>query len=226
MRTIMLVTRQPDLAQLVPELERGGLSATLLTPERLAQVADERHPDALLLDMRGMPPQASQLLVSEYVERSVVIVAIIDLEGLAQVTGDTPLDDFFVAGGDARELTGRVLRALWRRHGVDAENTVQVGALHLDLSNYKVTVAGDPVVMTFKEYELLRFLAMNAGQVFTREQLLNRVWGYDYFGGARTVDVHIRRIRAKIEVHGHELIETVRNVGYRLVAERPAKPVD
>jgi DNA-binding response OmpR family regulator len=77
-------------------------------------------------------------------------------------------------------------------------------------------VDGEPVVMTFKEYELLRFLAMNTGRVFTREQLLNRVWGYDYFGGARTVDVHIRRIRSKIEVRGLSFIETVRNVGYRM----------
>ncbi|MBN9493957.1 winged helix-turn-helix transcriptional regulator [bacterium] len=80
--------------------------------------------------------------------------------------------------------------------------------------------------MTFKEYELLRFLAMNAGRVFTREQLLNRVWGYDYFGGSRTVDVHIRRIRAKIEIRGHAFIETVRNVGYRLVADARAESVE
>ena len=109
-------------------------------------------------------------------------------------------------------------RELHRRHGIDTENFVRCGALTIDLANYRVTVAGESVVLTFKEYELLRYLAMNAGRVSTREQLLNRVWGYDYFGGARTVDVHIRRIRSKIEIHGNTFIETVRNVGYRLVA--------
>ncbi len=86
----------------------------------------------------------------------------------------------------------------------------------IDLANYKVTVAGQPVELTYKEYELLRFLMSNPAKVFTREQLLNRVWGYDYFGGARTVDVHIRRLRSKIELRpGDAFIDTVRNVGYR-----------
>ena len=92
---------------------------------------------------------------------------------------------------------------------------MRCGALTIDLSNYRVTVDDDPLVLTFKEYELLRFLAANKDKVFTREALLNRVWGYDFYGGARTVDVHIRRLRSKIEDRTHTFIETVRNVGYR-----------
>ena len=87
------------------------------------------------------------------------------------------------------------------------------------MANYKVFVGQQPVSLTFKEFELLRFLMMNRGKVFTREALLNRVWGYEYYGGARTVDVHIRRLRSKIET-GAVYIETVRNVGYRFPTDR------
>ena len=85
----------------------------------------------------------------------------------------------------------------------------------IDTARCEVTVAGRPVLLTFKEYELLRFLASNPGRVFSRDSLLNRVWGYDYFGGDRTVDVHVRRLRSKIEPLGYSFIETVRNIGYR-----------
>lgn len=226
MRTVFLVTRHQDLARFGPALERSGLSAPTLTPDRLASVADTQHPDAVVLDLRDLPASAFNILVSEFNERSVIVICVLEADALDRLGVDLPIDDFLVLPAEPAELARRVERILWHRHGIDSENFVSVGTLQLDLSNYRVTVGGEPVVMTFKEYELLRFLAMNAGRVFTREQLLNRVWGYDYFGGARTVDVHIRRIRAKIEIHGHEFIETVRNVGYRLVSDptkgRPA----
>ncbi len=93
---------------------------------------------------------------------------------------------------------------------------IRHGSLSIDLERYKVTIDGDVVDLTFKEYELLRFLASNPGKPYTREALLNQVWGYDYYGGSRTVDVHVRRIRSKIERH-EQFIDTVRNVGYRFV---------
>lgn len=219
MRTVILVTRHPDVAGLGVALERAGLSARVVSPDRLA--ADEAHPTAavVVLDLRDIPPAAFNILSETYTENGVVLLVLVPEEQIDRVTVDLPVDDFLVLPVKAGELIRRIERSLWRRHGIDSENFVHCGVLTLDLSNYRVSVAGEPVVMTFKEYELLRFLAMNTGRVFTREQLLNRVWGYDYFGGARTVDVHIRRIRAKIEIHGRSFIETVRNVGYRLVAE-------
>ena len=87
--------------------------------------------------------------------------------------------------------------------------------LVIDLANCEVRVGGKIVELTFKEYELLKFLARDRGRVFSREALLNKVWGYDYFGGDRTVDVHVRRLRSKIEISGQTFIETVRNIGYR-----------
>jgi two-component system alkaline phosphatase synthesis response regulator PhoP len=173
----------------------------------------------VVLDLRDIPPAAFNILSATYAEEGVILIAVVAGEQLDRVTVDLPIDDFVLLGTPPEELARRIERTLWRKHGVDSENYVRCGALAIDLSNYRVTVDEEPLVMTFKEYELLRFLAMNAGRVFTREQLLNRVWGYDYFGGARTVDVHIRRIRAKIEIRGHAFIETVRNVGYRLVPE-------
>ena len=92
------------------------------------------------------------------------------------------------------------------------------GALVIDLASYKVFLDGSPVELTYKEYELLRFLASHPDRVFRREALLDKVWGYDFYGGARTVDVHIRRLRSKLEHGGHTFIETVRSVGYRFRA--------
>ena len=219
MRTVFLVTRHPDVARLASPLERAGFSAPVIAPDLLAD--DETGPsaDVVVLDLRDVPAAAFNVLSPIYVENGVVLLVFAGDEQFERLTPDLTVDDFLTLPPNAAELVKRIERALWRRHGVDSENFVHCGALTLDLSNYRVTVGGEALVMTFKEYELLRFLAMNAGRVFTREQLLNRVWGYDYFGGARTVDVHIRRIRSKIEIHGHSFIETVRNVGYRLVAE-------
>jgi DNA-binding winged helix-turn-helix (wHTH) protein len=125
-------------------------------------------------------------------------------------------DDFIVHPALAEEAVARVRRAIWRKSGVESDNTLRAGDLTMDLANYKVFIAGRPIDLTYKEYELLRFLATNRDKVFTREALLNRVWGYDFYGGARTVDVHIRRLRSKIEDgQHHTFIETVRNVGYR-----------
>lgn len=224
MRTVFLVTRHPDVARLGPELERAGFSAPVMLPEKLAK--DELGPsaDVVVLDLRDIPPAAFNILSATYTEEGVILVAMVAPEQFDRISVDLAIDDFVLVTAPPEELARRIERALWRKHGVDSENFVRCGALTLDLSNYRVTVDEEPLVMTFKEYELLRFLAMNAGRVFTREQLLNRVWGYDYFGGARTVDVHIRRIRAKIEIHGHSFIETVRNVGYRLVAEAKKTP--
>jgi DNA-binding response OmpR family regulator len=219
MRTVFLVTRHPDVSRLGPALERAGFSAPAIAPDKLASDDVVPRADAVVLDLRDIPPAAFTLLSSTYAEHGVALLALVPDDQLERITADLAIDDFLVLPAGAGELARRIERALWRKHGIDSENFVRCGALTLDLSNYRVMVAEQSLVLTFKEYELLRFLAMNAGRVFTREQLLNRVWGYDYFGGARTVDVHIRRIRSKIEVGGHAFIETVRNVGYRLVAE-------
>jgi DNA-binding response OmpR family regulator len=129
-------------------------------------------------------------------------------------------DDFVVAGSSAVEVEAR-LAHLFRRTGRGKQHDLIVyGPLALNLETYQAALEGRVLDLTYMEYELLRFLAAHPGKVFTREVLLSRVWGYEYYGGARTVDVHVRRLRAKLgEEHAH-LIETVRSVGYRFGAVR------
>jgi DNA-binding response OmpR family regulator len=114
----------------------------------------------------------------------------------------------------ADELRARIARARRRVHGIEEDDVVRVGALEINLATYQVQIGGRPVDFAYMEYELLKFLATHPGRVFSREALLNRVWGYDYYGGARTVDVHVRRVRAKLGSE-HSRIRTVRSVGYR-----------
>ena len=129
-------------------------------------------------------------------------------------------DDFVLFGSSVAEVDAR-LAHLFRRTGRGKQHDLIIyGPLALNLETYQAALGGRPLDLTFMEYELLRFLAAHPGKVFTREALLSRVWGYEYYGGARTVDVHIRRLRAKLgEEHAH-LIDTVRSVGYRFGAVR------
>jgi DNA-binding response OmpR family regulator len=129
------------------------------------------------------------------------------------------VDDFVIEPVDALELELRVRRLLRRGKTSDSSEQMACGDLTIDLAKCEVTVGGRPVVLTFKEYELLKYLVGNQGRVCTREALLDRVWGYEYYGGDRTVDVHIRRLRSKIEDATHTFVETVRNIGYRFRAE-------
>ena len=124
-------------------------------------------------------------------------------------------DDFCVLPSRPAEISARMEHLLWRAGRAGAPDVIEHGPLVLNLETYQAAVAGRVLDLTYMEYELLRFLAAHPGKVFTRETLLNRVWGYEYYGGARTVDVHVRRLRAKLgEEHAH-LIHTVRSVGYR-----------
>jgi DNA-binding response OmpR family regulator len=117
------------------------------------------------------------------------------------------------------ELNLRVKVALSRAGRYDDTDAIQRGDLRIHPHTYEVFMNGERVDLTLKEYELLKFLATHAGRVFTRDVLLEQVWGYDYYGGMRTVDVHVRRLRAKLEREGHTFIETIRGVGYRFVVQ-------
>lgn len=124
-------------------------------------------------------------------------------------------EELLISPFTAAELEARIVRARRQLGGSEEVRRVRAGSLEVDLATYQVTVGGEPVDFAFKEYELLRFLVTHPGRVFSREALLNRVWGYDYYGGARTVDVHVRRLRAKLGSEHAGRIRTVRGVGYR-----------
>ncbi|MDA8267898.1 MAG: response regulator transcription factor [Actinomycetota bacterium] len=128
---------------------------------------------------------------------------------------DDLFDDFCVLPAHPQEVAARLAHLFVRTGRGLRPELIEIGPLVLNLETYRAAVAGRVLDLTFMEYELLRFLAARPGKVFSRETLLSRVWGYEYYGGARTVDVHVRRLRAKLgEEHAH-LIETVRSVGYR-----------
>jgi DNA-binding response OmpR family regulator len=129
-------------------------------------------------------------------------------------------DDFCATPCDPRELEARLSHLYWRTGRGLRPELVEYGPLVLNLETYQASVATKPLSLTFMEYELLKFLATHPGKVFTRETLLSRVWGYEYYGGARTVDVHVRRLRAKLGEEHANLISTVRSVGYRFGQSR------
>jgi DNA-binding response OmpR family regulator len=129
-------------------------------------------------------------------------------------------DDFCLTPFQPKELEARIAHLFWRTGRGTRPELVEYGTLVLNLETYQAAVAGRPLDLTYMEYELLKFLATHPGKVFTRETLLSRVWGYEYYGGARTVDVHIRRLRAKLGEEHANLISTVRSVGYRFGQSR------
>lgn len=147
------------------------------------------------------------------------VIAIISDDFLDRIINFHAIDDFITEPWNISELNTRIRRVAGRRNNGEKANgsteEIYIGDLQIDIASCEVTLCGKKLALTFKEYELLTFMARNRGRVFTRDVLLNEVWGYDYYGGDRTVDVHIRRLRIKIEDAEHTFIETIRQVGYR-----------
>ena len=133
---------------------------------------------------------------------------------------DDLFDDFCLAPFHPRELEARLKHLFWRTGRGTRPELIEYGDLVLNLETYQAAIDTEPLDLTYMEYELLKFLASHPGKVFTRETLLSRVWGYEYYGGARTVDVHVRRLRAKLGEEHAGLISTVRSVGYRFGQSR------
>jgi len=148
--------------------------------------------------------------------RSVPVLLLLPEKDFSRINGHLArVDDFITEPFSAGEVALRFNRLLARQRKGTDENCIRLADLVIDTERVEVWLGGQQIVLTFREYELLRCLAAQPGRVFTREVLLDRVWGHDYFGGDRTVDVHIRRLRAKLEDSGHTFIDTVRNIGYR-----------
>ena len=206
----------PELAQ---ALDLGGYpwksaasaeDATRIEPDdgwAGAIVVADADPDAAFtmcrtLRRRDIPLEPVLLLVSG--------VQLADLE-----LRDDLFDDFCLTPFHPRELEARLKHLFWRTGSGTRPELVEYGPLVLNLETYQAAIEAKPLDLTYMEYELLKFLATNPGKVFTREILLSRVWGYEYYGGARTVDVHIRRLRAKLGEEHANLISTVRSVGYK-----------
>jgi DNA-binding response OmpR family regulator len=149
------------------------------------------------------------------------LIVVVTEAGLPAITADWGLDDVVLASAGPAELEARLRMAAGRMAVDAADAPIDAGRLHIDPLAFSATVSGRRLDLTFKEFELLRFLAQHPEHVFTRERLLREVWGFDYLGGYRTVDMHVRRLRAKLA--GEEwMLVTVRQVGYKLAAARRA----
>jgi len=151
-------------------------------------------------------------------EPLMLLVVATQLDGL-ELREDL-FDDICVLPLRTAELEARLRHLFWRTGRGTRPELIEYGQLILNLETYQAAIGGRPLDLTYMEYELLKFLATHPGKVFTREMLLSRVWGYEYYGGARTVDVHIRRLRAKLTEEHAGLIHTVRSVGYRFGQSR------
>lgn len=214
MLQVVFVTKAGEHAsKLTAELGRNDVVCWLAdSAESALAQADRRHPDALLVDL-SVIPESDHFCGNLRREKKFPVLAITSVETAFNLDGT--IDDFVVSPVNPREVEARLKRLVHNRPMKEAQAQITAGNLEIDTEKYEVYVSGRPVALTFREYELLRFLAANPGRVFTRDALLNHVWGEDFFGGDRTVDVHIRRLRSKIEDDTHAYIETVRNIGYR-----------
>ncbi len=218
MASILIVSGNAEKARLVASyLAQGGHSPAVV-PDAAQAVAslEERPAQAVLVDVEGKADGSSEGLLTRLRGASrAPIVVLMDQADLSRYEPATGIDDFVAWPCRPEELLARVRHVLRRAGVADTKGLIRVGELSIDPEQYKVWVAGVPATLTYTEFELLRLLATSPGRVLSREKLLSQIWGYDYFGGDRTVDVHIRRLRSKIEAWGHSFIETVRNVGYR-----------
>jgi DNA-binding response OmpR family regulator len=214
MQAILVVGEGESVRQLARELADAGYQVTVHRRDEATQALDFSTPAAIVVDLSDGTGVGELAGPADGPDKT-PLLALVPAQAIGARPLDPAVDEFALLPLQSNEVTLR-LRRLLDRHGlIDSPDVLRQGALSIDLAGYRVFVDGVLVELTFKEYELLRFLATNPDRVYTREALLDKVWGYDYFGGARTVDVHIRRLRSKIERGGHSFIETVRNVGYR-----------
>jgi DNA-binding response OmpR family regulator len=195
-------------------------------PAEVAALADAPPADAILVDARRDLAQARSLcLLLRTASLDAPLLAVVTEGGLAAVTAEWGADDVILHTAGPAEVEARLRLAIGRKATLApaAPDEIRSGDLAIDEATYTARLRSRALDLTFKEFELLKFLAQHPGRVFTRAHLLQEVWGYDYFGGTRTVDVHVRRLRAKLGAEHEALIGTVRNVGYRFV---PAKGGD
>lgn len=218
---LLLTNTLAPSAEVVPAL--GLLSHHVrILPAEASALVDAPQADVVIVDARRELAMAKSLCrVICTTGISSPLLAVVTEGGLAGITSDWGIDDVLLDTAGPAEVEARLRLALGRTAETAPEEggPITAGALVIDEATYSVRLRGRLLDLTYKEFELLKYLAQHPGRVFTRSQLLQEVWGYDYFGGTRTVDVHVRRLRAKLGTDYEVLIGTVRNVGYRFVPE-------
>jgi DNA-binding response OmpR family regulator len=215
----LLTSATEPPAEILPAL--GLLLHTVRTgPAEVTALSDVTGADAVLVDARRDLVQARELCrLLRRVGNDMPVFAIMTEGGLAAITAEWGADDVLLHTAGPAEVEARLRLAIGRQASAlpATPDEIRAGELSIDEGTYTARLRARVLDLTFKEFELLKFLAQHPGRVFTRAHLLQEVWGYDYFGGTRTVDVHVRRLRAKLGPEHEALIGTVRNVGYRFV---------
>lgn len=216
MARLLLLTSAPPTEPVIPALEllSHHVHQQTGTP---AQLLDAPPSDLIIVDGRTELAAARSLchLIDTLGKTAPVLLAVTE-GGLSAVTADWRITDVILHTAGPAELDTRIRLALTRDTTAQppAPAAIDASGITIDEQSYSAKIHGTPLDLTYKEFQLLHFLATHPSRAFTREQLLSEVWGGDYFGGTRTVDVHVRRLRAKLGEH-EQVIGTVRNVGYR-----------
>ena len=225
MSTLLLLTNalQPS-AEVLPALGLLGHSVRV-APLEVTALVDAPAADAVLVDARRDLAGARSLCrLLRATGVGAPLIAVLTEGGLAGLTHEWGVDDVLLDTAGPAEVEARLRLSRGRQQAaVEAEaetdQVIRNGELSIDDVTYTARLRGQALDLTYKEFELLKHLAQHPGRVYTRAQLLQEVWGYDYYGGTRTVDVHVRRLRAKLGAEHEQLIGTVRNVGYKFVAQ-------
>jgi len=223
MGTVLLLTKalQPS-AEVLPGLALLSHQVKIM-PAEASALLEAPDNDLIMIDGRRELAQARDLCrLIRTTGSDEPVLLIVTEGGLSVVTADWGMDEVLLETAGPAEIDARIRVAIGRlaaRHDADdpEAHIIRSGEVVVDEATYTAKLGGRVLDLTFKEFELLKYLVQHPGRVFTRDQLLQEVWGYDYFGGTRTVDVHVRRLRAKLGNDNEALIGTVRNVGYRFV---------
>ena len=215
----ILVFPDPPPAMLAQTLDLGGYAWKAVGNAAIATADEPTDGWAGAIIVTDEDPEGALSLCRSLRKRDAVLEPLLMLVGGSQLgelgEREDLFDDFCLLPFHPQELEARLRHLLYRTGRGSTPELVEYGDLALNLETYHAALSGKPLDLTYMEYELLKFFATHSAKVFTREQLLSRVWGYEYYGGARTVDVHVRRLRAKLGEEHANLIQTVRSVGYR-----------
>ncbi len=207
-----------EVPQYVSALRGRGLDPVIVASPASLRSIGRRGPEAIaLIETSAMSRQDLAACVRACADRKLPSIALVPHDQALPMDDLLEVDDLVLGQPRADELALRAVRLI-KRLAPDEKDVVRVGDLVINTATFEVSVGGRRVSLRYKEYELLLLMASSPGRVFSRDTLLNQVWGYDYLGGARTVDVHIRRLRSKVEDADHTFIETVWQVGYRFKA--------
>ena len=218
-----LTNRAGGAKEVLPALEYLAHAVATLALD-LASLAGVSGKDLVLIDAtRDLSKAQALCRTLRAAGESSEILVVIPEAGLAGLQPDWGASDFVLPAAGPAEVEARIRLLVHRPDATEPDAAVRVGELVVDPVSYQVRLSGRPLDLTYKEFELLRFLASRPGRVSTRAQLLQEVWGYDFFGGTRTVDVHVRRLRAKLGPEYESMIATVRGVGYKLLPAEQAR---